>query len=142
MLVPEALGIGKIDHLGFAVRSLEEALRFYTEKLGLKLHSTEEVPDQRVRTAVLGVGESRIELLEPTHVDSPVAKFLEKRGEGIHHVALSVPDVAMALEMLRARGCRLIDERPRQGAGGATIAFVHPQSTHGVLLELCQRDSS
>ncbi|MOA52332.1 Glyoxalase/Bleomycin resistance protein/Dioxygenase superfamily protein [compost metagenome] len=107
--------------------------------LGLELHEIEEVEDQKVRTAVFPVGESRIELLEPTSPDSPVAKFLEKRGEGIHHVALGVQDVAAALARLKAEGARLIDEAPRKGAGGAMIAFVHPKSTGGVLLELCQR---
>ncbi|MNL40216.1 hypothetical protein D3C87_1625500 [compost metagenome] len=92
-----------------------------------------------VRTAIFEVGESRLELLEPTSPDSPVAKFLEKRGEGLHHVALGVADVASALSHLKAKGYRLIDEAPRKGAGGALIAFVHPKSTHGVLLELCER---
>lgn len=139
MLNPELTRIGKIDHLGIAVRSIEASLPLYTGMLGLSLHEIEEVEDQKVRTAVFPVGESRIELLEPTSPDSPVAKFLEKRGEGMHHVALSVPDVAAALAKLKAEGARLIDEAPRRGAGGALIAFVHPKSTGGVLLELCQR---
>lgn len=140
MVPAEALGIGRVDHLGLAVRSLEEAMPFYTQVLGLPLHELEEVAEQRVRTAVFQVGESRLELLEPTSPDSPVAKFLEKRGEGLHHVALAVPDVAHALSLLAARGCELIDRVPRRGAGGAMIAFVHPKSTHGVLLELCARE--
>ena len=139
MLDPKLMAIGKIDHLGIAVRSIEEAMPLYTGALGLELHEIEEVADQKVRTAVFPVGESRIELLEPTSPDSPVAKFLEKRGEGIHHVALGVPDVAQALARLKAQGCHLIDEVPRRGAGGALIAFVHPKSTGGVLLELCER---
>lgn len=139
MLDPTLLAIGKIDHLGIAVRSLEAALPLYTDALSLPLHETEEVSDQKVRTAIFMVGESRLELLEPTSPESPIAKFLDKRGEGIHHVALAVPDVKAALEHLRAKGCQLIDEAPRTGAGGALIAFVHPKSTHGVLLELCQR---
>lgn len=139
MLDPKFAQIGKIDHLGIAVHSIEAAMPLYTGMLGLELHEIEEVEDQKVRTAVFPVGESRIELLEPTSPDSPVAKFLEKRGEGIHHVALGVQDVAAALARLKAEGARLIDEAPRKGAGGAMIAFVHPKSTGGVLLELCQR---
>lgn len=139
MLDPNLLAIGKIDHLGIAVRSLEAALPLYTEVLTLPIHEEEEVEDQKVRTVIFQVGESRLELLEPTSPESPIAKFLEKRGEGLHHVALGVPDVARALEHLRSKGCQLIDEKPRVGAGGALIAFVHPKSTHGVLLELCQR---
>jgi len=139
MLDPKLAQIGKIDHLGIAVHSIEAAMPLYTGMLGLDLHEIEEVEDQKVRTAVFPVGESRIELLEPTSPDSPVAKFLEKRGEGIHHVALGVQDVAAALARLKAEGARLIDEAPRKGAGGAMIAFVHPKSTGGVLLELCQR---
>ncbi len=139
MLDPKFAAIGKIDHLGIAVRSIEAALPLYTGMLGLELHEIEEVEDQKVRTAVFPVGESRIELLEPTSPESPVAKFLEKRGEGIHHVALGVPDVAAALAKLKAEGAQLIDEAPRKGAGGAMIAFIHPKSTGGVLLELCQR---
>lgn len=139
MLDPQLLAIGKIDHLGIAVKSLEAALPLYTDTLTLPIHETEEVEDQKVRTVIFKVGESRLELLEPTSPESPIAKFLEKRGEGIHHVALAVPDVAAALAHLKARGCQLIDQQPRVGAGGALIAFVHPKSTHGVLLELCQR---
>jgi methylmalonyl-CoA/ethylmalonyl-CoA epimerase len=139
MLDPQLAAIGKIDHLGIAVHSIDAALPLYTRMLGLTLHEIEEVPDQKVRTAVFPVGESRIELLEPTDPESPVAKFLAKRGEGIHHVALGVPDVAAALARLKAEGAQLIDESPRRGAGGAMIAFVHPKSTGGVLLELCQR---
>lgn len=139
MLDPTILAIGKIDHLGIAVRSLEAAMPLYADALTLPLHETEEVPEQKVRAAIFTVGESRLELLEPTSPESPVAKFIEKRGEGLHHVALGVPDVAAALAHLKAMGCQLIDEKPRVGAGGALIAFVHPKSTHGVLLELCQR---
>lgn len=129
-----------IDHVGIAVRSLDEAIPFYRDVLGLHLHEIEEVADQMVRTAVFLSGDNRIELLEPTSPDSPVARFLEKRGEGIHHLALRSPDVPASLARARAAGCRLIDEQPRPGAGGASIAFVHPRSTHGVLLELCSRD--
>ena len=128
----------KIDHVGIAVKNLEEAIKVW-EGLGLKVDEIEEVPDQKVRTAIIHVGESRIELLEPTAEDSPIAKFIAKRGEGIHHLALGVDDIEKHLEELKAKGYRLIDEKPRSGAGGAKIAFVHPKAVTGVLLELCQR---
>ncbi|ASJ02289.1 methylmalonyl-CoA epimerase [Thermococcus profundus] len=129
----------KIDHVGIAVKNLEEAIKVW-EGLGLKVDEIEEVPDQKVRTAIIHVGESRIELLEPTSEDSPIAKFIAKRGEGIHHIALGVDDIEGHLEKLKEAGYRLIDEKPRIGAGGAKIAFVHPKAVTGVLLELCQRD--
>ncbi len=129
----------KIDHVGIAVRNLDEAVKVW-EGLGLKVDEIEEVPDQKVRTAIIHVGESRIELLEPTSEDSPIAKFIAKRGEGIHHMALGVDDIEATLEHLQEEGYRLIDEKPRIGAGGAKIAFVHPKAVTGVLLELCQRD--
>ena len=129
----------KIDHVGIAVKNLDEAIKVW-EGLGLKVDEIEEVPDQKVRTAIIHVGESRIELLEPTSEDSPIAKFIAKRGEGIHHLALGVDDIEAHLEELREKGYRLIDEKPRIGAGGAKIAFVHPKAVTGVLLELCQRD--
>ncbi len=129
----------KIDHVGIAVKDLDEAIKVW-EGLGLKVEEIEEVPDQKVRTAIIHVGESRIELLEPTAEDSPIAKFIAKRGEGIHHIALGVDDIEGHLEKLRERGYRLIDEKPRVGAGGAKIAFVHPKAVTGVLLELCQRE--
>ncbi len=129
----------KIDHVGIAVKNLEEAIKVW-EGLGLKVDEIEEVPDQKVRTAIIHIGESRIELLEPTAEDSPIAKFIAKRGEGIHHIALGVDDIEKHLEELKEKGYRLIDEKPRIGAGGAKIAFVHPKAVTGVLLELCQRD--
>ncbi len=129
----------KIDHVGIAVKNLDEAIKVW-EGLGLKVDEIEEVPDQKVRTAIIHVGESRIELLEPTSEDSPIAKFIAKRGEGIHHLALGVDDIEAHLEELKEKGYRLIDEKPRIGAGGAKIAFVHPKAVTGVLLELCQRD--
>lgn len=139
MVDPNLLAIGKIDHLGIAVHSIAAALPFYVGALTLGEYELEEVSDQHVLTAIFHVGESRIELLEPTSKESPISKFLEKRGEGLHHVALGVPDVEIALARLKEHGCQLIDSQPRRGAGGALIAFVHPQSTHGILLELCQR---
>jgi methylmalonyl-CoA/ethylmalonyl-CoA epimerase len=130
--------IKKIDHVGIAVRNLEEAIKVW-EGLGLKVDEIEEVPDQKVRTAIIHVGESRIELLEPTAEDSPIAKFIAKRGEGIHHIALGVDNIEEHLGKLKEAGYRLIDEEPRIGAGGARIAFVHPKAVTGVLLELCER---
>jgi methylmalonyl-CoA/ethylmalonyl-CoA epimerase len=124
----------KIDHLGIAVPSLAEAVKAY-ETLGFTVESREDVPTEKVRVAFLPVGESRLELLEPTDAGSPIAKFLQKRS-GIHHVCVLVEDIDAALADLRARGVDLIDERPRPGAGGTRVAFVHPRSAGGVLLEL------
>lgn len=131
---------GKINHIGIAVKNLEASMSLYRDVLGMTFEGTEEVNDQRVRVAFFAIGESRIELLEPTTPDSPVAKFLEKNGEGVHHVAYQVTDVAAALETLRNTGVRLIDEQPRRGAHGTQIAFLHPKATGGVLTELCQAD--
>ena len=128
-----------IDHLGVAVRSLEQALPFWRDVLGLELIGFEDVPDQKVRVAVLLAGPNRIELLEPTAPDSPVQKFLDTRGEGIHHVAMRVDDAAATLDKIAAGGARLIDEVPRLGAEGARIGFVHPKATGGVLLEVSER---
>ena len=128
----------KINHIGVAVKNLETSIPFYRDVLGMTFEGTEEVAEQKVRVAFLAVGESRIELLEPTSPDSPVAKFLEKNGEGIHHIAYQVKDLAGTLGRLRDEGVRLIDEQPRKGAHGAQIAFLHPKATGGVLTELCQ----
>ena len=128
----------KIDHIGIATRGIEDALAFYRDALGLDVAETEEVADQKVRVAMLPIGESRIELLEATTEDSPIARFLEKRGPGIHHIAVRVDDIRAALADFRQKGARLIDEEPRTGAGGCLVAFVHPSSTGGVLLELVQ----
>ncbi|MGH9971956.1 MAG: methylmalonyl-CoA epimerase [Pyrinomonadaceae bacterium] len=128
----------KIDHIGIATRQLEEATAVWRDALGLRLESTEEVVEQGVRIAMLPIGETHIELLEPLTPDSPVGKFLEKRGPGIHHIAIRVNDVQAALAQLKEKGARLIDEAPRLGAGGCLVAFVHPSSTNGVLLELVQ----
>ncbi len=128
----------KISHVGIAVKSIEASLPFYREVLGLSFEGTEDVPEQKVRVAFLGVGESRVELLEATSADSPVAKFLEKNGEGMHHLAYEVDDLDAALAELRKRGVRLIDETPRRGAHGTRIAFIHPQADNGVLCELCE----
>lgn len=128
----------KINHLGIATKSIDEALSFWSDALGLENVHTETVEDQKVRVAMLPIGESRVELLEPTSNDSPISKFLEKRGGGIHHVAIEVEDITAALDKMKAQGMRLIDESPRIGAEGCLVAFVHPASTNGVLLELVQ----
>jgi len=132
----------KINHLGIATKGIDEALGFWSEALGLENVHTEVVEDQKVRVAMLPVGESRIELLEPTGDDSPISKFLEKRGGGIHHIAVEVDDIEASLAKLKAKGMRLIDESPRIGAEGCLVAFVHPSSANGVLLELVQTSAS
>ena len=129
--------ITKIDHLGIAVHSLDESIPYYEKTLGLTCEHREEVPSQKVRTAFFTVGEVHLELLEPTSPESPVAKFLEKNGEGIHHVAFGTTDIVPQLAQAAASGCRLIHEKPFEGAGGKLRAFLHPKSTHGVLTELC-----
>ena len=128
----------KINHLGIATKGIDEALKFWGDALGLENVHTETVEDQKVRVAMLPLGESRIELLEPTSDDSPISKFLEKRGAGIHHIAVEVDDIEASLARLRSRGIRLIDENPRVGAENCLVAFVHPAATNGVLLELVQ----
>ncbi|HOB51255.1 MAG TPA: methylmalonyl-CoA epimerase [Acidobacteriota bacterium] len=128
----------KIDHIGIAVTALDDILKFYQDALGLHLHEIEEVPEQKVRVAMFPVGETNLEFLEPTSPDSPIAKFLEKKGQGIHHVSIGVEDIDRVLAELKARGARLINETPVIGAGGKRIAFVHPASTSGILLELSQ----
>lgn len=130
--------VEKISHIGIAVQSLEKQIPFYRDILGLELLGLETVEDQNVKTAMFKVGDTRIELLEPTAEDSPIAKFLDKRGEGFHHIAYQVKDCEVALRTLEKEGLRLIDEKPRRGAGGHTIAFAHPKSTFGVLTELTQ----
>ncbi len=129
----------KINHLGIATNGIDEALKFWEDALGLENVHTEIVEDQKVRVAMLPLGESRIELLEPTSDDSPISKFLEKRGGGVHHIAVEVDDIEAALAKLKARGMRLIDETPRIGAEGCLVAFVHPSAANGVLLELVQQ---
>ena len=128
----------KINHLGIATKSIAEALKFWQDALGLENVHTEIVEDQKVRVAMLPIGESRIELLEPTSADSPISKFLEKRGGGIHHIAVEVENIEESLAKLKAQGMRLIDEKPRIGAEDCLVAFVHPASANGVLLELVQ----
>ena len=131
--------IKKIDHIGIAVKDLTGALKFYEEMLGLKATGTEVVEEQKVRVAFLPTGDSEVELLESTSPDGPVARFIEKNGEGVQHIAFRVENLAEKLEELKARGVRLIDETPRKGAGGALIAFIHPKASLGTLVELCER---
>ena len=127
----------KIDHLGIAVRSIDKALEFYRDQLGLNVALREAVPAEKVQAAMLPLGESRVELLEASEPDSVIAKFIEKRGEGLHHIAVTVPDLIAAVEKLKASGARVLNE-PRAGAGGHLYSFIHPSSTGGVLLELIQ----
>jgi len=129
----------KIDHIGIAVKSLEETKKLYEALLGLDFAGQETVEEQKVTTAFFPVGDSEIELLESTSPDGPIAKFLEKRGPGFQHIAFRVEDIDQALSELKEKGIRLIDEKPRKGAGGGRIAFLHPKSTYGVLVELCER---
>lgn len=133
------MNILKIDHIGIAVNSIEEASEIYTELLGLEMHGVEEVAEQKVKVAFIPVGESEVELLESTDPEGPIARFIEKNGEGVQHIAFRVEDIEKALEELKQKGVRLIDEKPRYGAGGAKIAFIHPKATKGVLIELCER---
>lgn len=129
----------KIDHLGIAVNSIDAGKKFWSDILGLNFEGTETVAEQKVTTAFFPVSESEVELLESTDADGPVAKYIDKKGEGIQHVAFRVDNLEAALAELKAKGIQLIDEKPRVGAGGAKIAFLHPKATHGVLVELCER---
>ena len=133
------MDISHIEHIGIAVKSIDEAIPFWEKQLGLKCYAIEEVKEQKVRTAFFKVGQSKIELLESTYPEGPIGKFIEKKGEGIHHIAIRVENLEEALNELKEKGIKLIDETPRYGAGGARIAFVHPKSTGGVLLELSER---
>ncbi|MBS0010064.1 MAG: methylmalonyl-CoA epimerase [Bacteroidales bacterium] len=130
-----------IEHIGLAVKSLEEAIPFYENVLGLKCYKIEEVADQKVRTAFFMIGQSKIELLESTDPEGPVGKFIEKRGEGIHHIAFAVSGLDDKLKEAESKGVRLIDSKARKGAEGLDIAFLHPRSTFGVLTELCEDKS-
>lgn len=129
----------KIDHLGIAVNSIDDGKNFWSDVLGLKFESTETVETQKVTTAFFPVGESEVELLESTSEDGPIAKYIEKRGQGFQHVAFRVANLKESLKELKEKGIQLIDQEPRVGAGGAKIAFLHPKATGGVLVELCER---
>ncbi|MDD2583760.1 MAG: methylmalonyl-CoA epimerase [Bacteroidales bacterium] len=130
--------LSHIEHIGIAVKSLESAIPFYEEKLGLKCYSVEEVAEQKVKTAFFKVGETKIELLESTDPEGPIGKFIEKKGEGVHHIAFATDNLQENLDELSEKGVRLIDKTPRKGAEGLNIAFIHPKSTMGVLTELCE----
>ena len=127
-----------LDHVAIAVKDLDKAIALYRDALGLELSEIEEVPEQQVRTAIFGHGQGRVELICPTAPDTGVARFLEKRGEGLHHICIEVEDIEAAMAALRDRGAPLIDETPKPGAGGAKVAFIHPKGSHGVLVELRQ----
>jgi methylmalonyl-CoA/ethylmalonyl-CoA epimerase len=129
----------KVDHIGVAVNSIEASLKFFANTLGLKLEGQETVAEQKVTTAFLPVGDTEVELLQSTAPDGPIAGFIEKKGEGVQHIAFLVDNIEEALKELEAKGIRLIDKVPRMGAGGKKIAFVHPKDTYGVLVELCQK---
>lgn len=131
--------VTRVDHIGVAVPSIAEARKFFEEILGLAVTGTESIEEQKVTVAFLPLGDTEVELLEPAGQDGPVARFLEKNGPGIQHVAFRVDNLEAALAELKARGVRLIDTEPRYGAGGARIAFIHPRESHGVLVELCER---
>ncbi len=132
------MNISHIEHIGIAVRNLEESISYYEEILGLKCYAIEEVKDQKVKTAFFMVGQTKIELLETTDAEGPIGKFLEKKGEGIHHIAFAVKEIESALDEAESKGIRLIDKAPRKGAEGLDIAFLHPKSSFGVLTELCE----
>jgi len=131
-----------IEHIGIAVANLQESINYYENVLGLKCYRTEDIPDQKVRTAFFRIGETKIELLESTDPEGTVARFIEKRGEGLHHIAFAVSDIGSSLKEAEAKGIRLIDTSPRNGAEGLQIAFLHPRSTFGVLTELCEDPST
>jgi methylmalonyl-CoA/ethylmalonyl-CoA epimerase len=128
-----------IEHIGIAVKNLEDAIKFYEETFGLKCYAIEEVKDQKVRTAFFQVGETKIELLESTEQEGPIGKFIDKKGEGVHHIAFAVKEIESALKETEGKGIQLIDKQPRKGAEGLDIAFLHPKSTFGVLIELCKK---
>ena len=129
-----------IDHIGIAVKGIEQAGKFYTDILGLKIEDVETVADQKVNVAFIPITDSEVELLESTDPDGPVAKYINARGEGVQHIAFRVENIDKALEELKEKGVRLIDQKARRGAGGARIAFIHPKETNGVLVEICERD--
>lgn len=133
------MNITHIEHIGIAVKNLDESINFYENILGLKCYAIEEVADQKVKTAFFQVGQTKIELLESTDPDGPIGKFIDKKGEGIHHIAYSVTDLPAALEHAKTQEVKLIDEKPRKGAEGLNIAFLHPKSTNGVLTEFCSK---
>jgi len=135
----EIMKIDKIDHIGIAVKKIEEAARFHSETFGLKVSGPIEVPSQKVKIAFMEIGEVKLELIEPLGEDSPILKFIQKRGEGLHHICFQVEDIDQALKELKNKNIKLIDENPRMGATGKRIAFLHPDSVYGVLIELKEK---
>lgn len=133
------MNLSHIEHIGIAVKNMNEAIKFYEEVLGLKCYTVEEVKDQKVKTAFFQIGQTKIELLESTDPEGPIGKFIEKRGEGIHHIAYAAKDLESSLEELKSKRIKLIDEKPRKGAEGLNIAFLHPKATYSVLTELCEK---
>lgn len=133
------MNISHIEHIGIAVKSLDEAIPYYEETLGMKCYAIEEVSDQKVKTAFFLVGQTKIELLESTDPEGPIGKFLEKKGQGVHHIAFAVDDVNKSLNELEQKGVQLIDKSGRKGAEGLNIGFLHPKSTMGVLTEICSK---
>jgi methylmalonyl-CoA/ethylmalonyl-CoA epimerase len=133
------MNISHIEHIGIAVNNIEESIKYYEEVLGLKCYAVEEVVDQKVKTAFFLVGTTKIELLESTSPDGPIGKFIEKKGQGIHHIAFAVDDATKALQFAEEKGVALVDKVSRKGAEGLNIGFLHPKSTHGVLTELCSK---
>ena len=133
----ETMELTNIEHIGIAVKNLDESIKFYEKVFGLKCYAVEEVKDQKVKTAFFKIGETKIELLESTAPDGPISKFIEKKGEGIHHIAFKTKDINSSLKELEEKNIRLIDEHPRKGAEGLNIAFLHPKAANGVLIELC-----
>lgn len=130
-----------IDHIGIAVKDIASAGRFYSDILGLEIQGIEHVAEQKVNVAFIPITDSEVELLESTETDGPVARYIDARGEGVQHIAFCVENIEEALEELKAKGVRMIDQQPRHGAGGARIAFIHPKETNGVLIEICERES-
>jgi methylmalonyl-CoA/ethylmalonyl-CoA epimerase len=131
--------LSHIEHIGIAVKSIEESRKYYEDILGLKCYAIEEVPDQNVKTAFFMIGQTKLELLESTDPEGPIGKFIEKKGEGIHHIAIAAENLRDSLNELKEKDIKLIDEKPRKGAEGLNIAFLHPKSTGGVLIELCEK---
>ncbi len=132
------MNLTHIEHIGIAVKNLNESIKYYENVLGLKCYAIEEVKDQKVKTAFFMIGQTKIELLESTEPDGPIGKFIEKKGEGIHHIAFATSNLKEALKSVEEKGIQLIDKEPRKGAEGLNIAFLHPKSTNGVLTELCE----
>lgn len=133
--------LNHIEHIGIAVKNLDESIKYYENVLGLKCYAIEEVKDQKVKTAFFQVGQTKIELLESTDPEGPISKFIEKKGEGIHHIAFAVKNLSEALKEVETKGIQLIDKQPKKGAESLNIAFLHPKSTGGVLTELCEKNS-